>query len=81
MYELKSYEEIHEAMELLMQETDASKKTKSKHLLEYQFRLALKEIAKLEAANEELRNYLEGNPEYKQHQMLTSIASYFKSMT
>lgn len=77
MFDLKSLEEIEQAINLLAQETDASKRTKSKHLLNRQFRMALDRIGGLERTNKRLREDLEQFPEYQQQQALKQVSIYF----
>lgn len=76
MFELKSLEEIEEAIDLMFQETDASKRIKSKHLLKKQFRMALDKIGGLERTNKRLRSDLEQFPEYQQQQAIKAIGVY-----
>lgn len=76
MFELKTLEEIEEAINMLSQETDASQKTKGKHLLIKQFRLALDKIDRLERTNQQLRSDAEQSPDYYQKQALSVITSY-----
>lgn len=76
MFDLKTLEEMEEAIEMMFQETDASQRTKGKHLIKKQFRLALDRIGGLERTNNRLRTELEQFPEYQQQQALKAIASY-----
>lgn len=78
MYTLKSLEEIEQAIDMMLQETDASQRTKSRHLIKNQFRMALDKIGGLERSNKRLRDELEQYPEYKQQQLTNSLLQWFK---
>lgn len=78
MYTLKSLEEIEQAIDMMFQETDASQRTKSRHLIKNQFRMALDKIGGLERTNRRLRGELEQYPEYKQQQLTNSLLQWFK---
>lgn len=76
---LKTLDEIKQALNLMDQETDASKRTKSRHLLEYQFRMALDQVASLQQANNALRRELEQVPEYRQRQAFNLLTPYIEA--
>lgn len=78
---LKSLKEMEKAIEMLQQETDASRKTKSSHLLKFQFRMALDKIENLEKTMKFLRSELEQIPEYKQKQILKSLSIYMDTFS
>jgi len=81
MYTLKSLEEIEKAIDMMFQETDASQRTKSRHLLKNQFRMALDKIGGLERTNKRLKSELEQFPEYREQQLLNSITSYLSILS
>lgn len=76
---LKSFEEIKHNLAMMDQEIDASKRTKSRHLLENQFHHALKQIESLQQANIAMRSQLEQCPEYRQQQTLKLIKPYLEA--
>lgn len=80
MFDFKSLSEVEEAIDRTLKDVDLAQKTKSRHELKRQFRLAHQRIETLEEENARLKEQLNLSPEQLNARLLESLTPYAEAI-